>query len=379
MAQYEYGNRVLDGKTVEINEVPRSLRKTPEWACTCPVCGDPFVAAMGKRIDPYFRHKNKRLDYVCDIQHVNQTGLHKRAKEVIQEAQRFHLPAYTIDRDEIDLGNLPAYIVKALPEQYVYRRARWIRCHKVELEKRISDIVPDVVAYTPEGEYLIEICVTNPVSDEKIAKAEKIGLPLLEVDLSDLKGEPISEEDLRKAVIDSCDRTEWRYYPDREKALEAAREFYLNHNKVTEYKRQQELRRKQLEAEKAAKKEAPPKPKAPPEPPKKPEPLFPDPGDLSKEEFEQLTNKMYADGLDDVRDKDFRGEVQVRDRYDLRWLRCCACNEIRRDNEMVMYQYGYGLCRDCHYEKNVPPGWDPIRKAAGLWRPPTLIRSVNNK
>lgn len=360
MAKYQYGNRVIDGRTIDIAQVPRKLRKTAEWACTCPLCGDPFIAAMGDNNEDHFRHKNKRLDYECDINHVNQTGVHKRAKEIIQDAQKFHLPAYTVDRREIDFGDLPAYVIESLPEEYTYREDRWIRCDHVELEKRISNIVPDVVAYTPEGEYLIEIYVTNPVTQTKIEKAQKIGLPLLEVDLSDLKYKIISEETLRKAVIDSCDRTEWLYFPDREKALEEARAFYLGHKKVKAYRERQEQLRRQREAAKAAQEEKRRKEKevtkveSEPEEPVK---TKPDLSELSPEEFESVTKSIYETGYDEVKDLDFGKDDQIWDRHGHKWLRCWACGEIKRDGEMVMYQYARGLCRTCHYEKGVKPAW----------------------
>lgn len=363
MAQYEYGNRVIDGKTIAITEVPKLLRKSAEWACTCPVCAEPFVAAMGEHNQDHFRHKNKKFDFVCDVHHVNQTGLHKRAKEVIQEARRFHLPAYTIDRSEIDFGDLPPYVVMSLPEQYTYHRERWIQCHKVELEKRISDIIPDVVAYTPEGEYLIEIYVTNPIGPGKILKAEKIGLPLLEVDLSDLKDKPISEDDLRKAVIYSCDRTEWRYFPERDRALEAARAYYLEHKNVKAYRERQELLRRQREAEEAAKAE---KQRLTQEQLKnalaaEENPVTAQPGLLDplpfQDEIQKTPQQIYDDGYEEVKNRNFGKNNQIWDSFNHRWLRCWACGNIRRSDEMVMYQWARGLCGSCHYEKHIAPEW----------------------
>lgn len=331
MARYQYGNRVIDGLTIDINQVPRQLRKKPEWLCNCPVCGDPFSAAMGSRNEPHFRHKNKRLDDVCDVNRVNQTGLHKRAKEVIQEALRFHLPPYIVERDEVDLDGLPPSIIQQLPEQFVYQKDREIRCTKVELEKRISDIVPDVVAYTLEGEYLIEIYVTNPVDDEKIAKAEKIGLPLLQVDLSDLKGEPISEEDLRKYVVEGYERTEWLVFPERDKALEAAKAFFLAHKKVKEYRMWQDKRRLERKTDAlrkpVSKKKEEPKPAPKEEPQPAPKAIEPTP-----------INKPFLGG---------------------RPIYCWACGQMKNSGEMVMYKSDTdrGLCHECHYDKGVPPAW----------------------
>ena len=360
MALYQYGDRIIDGKSIDISQIPRSLRRSAEWACNCPVCAEPFVAAIGEYNEPHFRHKNKHMDPVCDVNHVNQTGLHKRAKDVIQAAKRFHLPAYTVNRSEIDFGNLPKHVIMSLPEQFTYSRARWIYCDRVELEKRISTIIPDVVAYTPEGEFLIEICVTNPVGPSKILKAEELRLPLLEVDLSDLKGEIISEQELRESVIDGCERTEWLVFPEKKAAYEAAKKFYLEHDNIKAYRKRQEELRQQQEAEEERRKKAleafmdeiDQDENLPPE-----EICFTDLSNLSQSEFEKITNAIYAEGYSDVKDQDFSKDVQIRDRYDRRWLRCWACGEILQDGEMVMYQWARGLCRTCHYDKGVSPAW----------------------
>lgn len=249
MVQYKYGQRKSDGKVLDIDEIPvdLTLRKSEEWICVCPLCQSPFVAAKGKVNADHFRHKGTQ----CRVNDVHQTALHMRAKEIIKEEKLFYLPAYTISRKDVSLPDIPDYLLKRLPKKYIYQRAKWLRCNSVELEKRISNIVPDVVAYTPEGEYLIEIFVTNPVTPAKIAKAEKIGLPLLEVMLGDLKDETVSLEQLREIIIESNDRTEWRYFPDREKALAKAQEYYDNHWRVRQYRFLMEK-----EAERRAKEQA---------------------------------------------------------------------------------------------------------------------------
>lgn len=371
MIQYKYGVRISDGKVIDISEVPDEKKaRDKSWNCVCPHCRSPLIAAKGHARAHHFKHKGT----VCNVAHAHQTALHMRAKEILLEEKLFHLPAYVVDRQDVDLADIPEWLQSKLPKQFVYQKARWLRCNAVGLEKRISDIVPDVVAYTPEGEYLIEICVTNPVSDEKIEKAAKIGLPLLEVDLSDLKDDVISEDTLRKAVVDGCDRTEWRYYPDYNKAIEAARNYYQEHYRVKEYRHRQEQERLRREEERRRQAEnankvqleqkIAPRPmlEKPADPPANPNLtdtlraqilLY----DISPEELAQVNKKIYAEGLQEVKDKDFSGPALIRDRHNYRWLRCWACGEIRRDDEMVMYQYGRGLCRECRYDRGVEPGW----------------------
>lgn len=342
MVLHQYGIRRINGEEIDISQVPdKRKERGKEWACDCPHCGQPLVAAKGTNNAAHFRHKGTP----CNAAHANQTGLHIRAKKIIEEEMRFFLPPYTVELEdllgEIEFIPLPDWLLQQLPQQFTYRPEAMLQCPKVELEKRVSDIIPDVVAYTAQGPYLIEIYVTNKVTEEKIEKAARLSppLPLLEVDLHDLKEEVISRDQLREAIIESHDRTEWRYYPDREKALAAAREFYLSSQIVKNYRRRQEELRRQ-EAEKAKQKE--------------------------DEKQRRAAARARLQELEKRRQESIKKLANLPSTEEKRPapaalgdIRCWSCGQVQPRSNMVMYKCdtASGLCRTCRYERGVDPEW----------------------
>lgn len=333
MIQYKYGELARTGESIDIDQVPKSRSEREKYIC--PLCKAPFSAAKGDYNAPHFRHKGNP----CKRADVHQTALHMRAKEIIEKEKRFFLPPLVVKREQIDLSDLPKSLVCKLPEQYVYQEAVLLECPSVKLEKRISDIVPDVVAYTSSGPYLIEIYVTNKLTDEKIEKAAKIGYPLLEVVLHDLKNEIISEEQLRHIVIESYDKTEWKYSPEWEKALAAAQKWYDNQSRVKNYRQKRAQTQKKWQEDRAAW------------------------GALQDAEEKRLRE------LEKQRqNEDPKKAVPVQTSMPplpsssgpkkQSGLRCWSCGEYRSSADMVMYQHdkGSGLCWDCCM-KGVTPHW----------------------
>lgn len=234
MAKILYGIRPFDGKVISIKDIPSEIaqRHTPEWRCVCPLCNTPLTPKKGEENEHHFAHKGD-----CDTEAATQTALHLMAKEIIAEARKIMVPPITVPWNEVDTNGIPTELLDEIPE-YIYRKTQILRCSNVTLEKQISNIVPDIIAETSRGKFLIEIYVTHAVDEYKKGKAEELNLPVLEIDLHDLydlKHEAIPRQDLKEILVSDCSRTKWICCPAKKDALPNALAYYKNHETVLDY------------------------------------------------------------------------------------------------------------------------------------------------
>jgi hypothetical protein len=68
---------------------------------------------------------------------------------------------------------------------------------------------------------------------------------------------------------------------------------------------------------------------------------------LQKQREEERIKVQYTNGLHDVESLDFSLPKARYDRYGYRWAKCIVCNCIKRDDELVSYQFGTGECHKC--------------------------------
>lgn len=219
--QLQFGLR--DGKIVAVGELSTDERGL-KCGCVCPVCGGSLVARLGTKKQAHFAH-HRATD--CDIASAQQTALHLLAKELIAEAKGMYFPAATVRCGEVFS---PEYgeaweITQRLPRTLEYRPAGFYACSNVILEKKISDIIPDIILVKGEQQVLVEIAVTHFIDEEKQKKIEKLGLPVLEVDLSDLRAEELNREELRKRLLDTTEKKLWVFLPESQ-ARQAAFDQY---------------------------------------------------------------------------------------------------------------------------------------------------------
>lgn len=146
----------------------------------------------GKR-QPHFAHNNE----ACDIVVAHQSALHILDKEIIQEEKKIGLPALKVNFDEISKNNIKSGYYE-LPDEMIYKSAKTVACEQVVLEKKISDIVPDIIVKIGERYCLLEIAVTHFVDETKTEKIKKLGLPVIEIDLSMLSGVELSRDNVKK-------------------------------------------------------------------------------------------------------------------------------------------------------------------------------------
>lgn len=180
-----------DGKYVYIDDVENGL----DCNCSCPACGGKLIARNeGKKNKHHFAHYNKaECAYVC------QTNIHCLAEEILKEEKTIMLPP-----DFEDCGNW----------RCIYE-PRMFNCtiDHIESERRISDIIPDIVITSGQATILVEIYVTHAVDDEKRKHIQKIGTCfVVEINLSDLAYKNLTKEELRTYLKDPS-RIKWIFNP----------------------------------------------------------------------------------------------------------------------------------------------------------------------
>ena len=175
------------GDTIyHIDEVPPGLM----CGCICPACKKPVVAKkQGLVREHHFAHYQSE-----DCEHCNETQLHLTAKALIEKMGTVVLPAITY------------------PYEQKFHRSSWkIYIAKVELEKRLDSIIPDVLVTTSFiGKYIIEIRVTHSVDEIKRNKIRQLGISTIEIDLSDFDQNQPNEDQLKEALCDPS-RMTWIY------------------------------------------------------------------------------------------------------------------------------------------------------------------------
>lgn len=82
--------------------------------------------------------------------------------------------------------------------------------------KRFDDIIPDIVVYSGDKYFFIEIYVTHPIDDEKLKKLKGKKISTIEIDLSKEKRD-ISVEELSDILLKTSPQKSWKYNAVSEK------------------------------------------------------------------------------------------------------------------------------------------------------------------
>lgn len=219
MKNFKTRYALRNGQIVDINDLDISERGE-KCGCVCPACKSILQARLGtgKRVR-YFAHSNS--DCSADIAY--ETTLHYMAKEIYEKELRITLPRLDVHDEsinEIDLymyGN-PYDLYERLVEPIEVLKKQLYKFDYVVLEKRIDEIIPDVILIKGTHRLLVEIAVTHFIDDEKLTKIKALNLSTIEVDLSGFKDEPISYEDLKRYLLHDTSLMRWIHNIRSEKA-----------------------------------------------------------------------------------------------------------------------------------------------------------------
>lgn len=196
------------GEPIHIKQIDKSHNGLA-CNCTCPICGESLIAKRGNGGKvPHFAHKQ---DSPCTHpEYIKQTNIHAMAEQIFLEEKKIELPSLSSQA-----GNYIAYF---------FRGGKW-QIEEVELEKKISDFIPDIILKKGNATLLIEIYVTHAVDENKKNKIIEANLPVIEIDLSEFVHDDMTKEDLRLHLRETA-RMNWIHMP-----IAVIKEQYFNNTK----------------------------------------------------------------------------------------------------------------------------------------------------
>ena len=148
------------GKVVYINNAKNGV----DCECHCPACKQPLVAKNNGLIrEHHFAHLNS-----VECEHGYQSALHFMAKDCFLELEYL------------------SFIKNGLTVKY--------KIDSVVLERKVSNIVPDILIICDGKPFIVEIFVTHAVNEEKKAKIKALKISAVEIDLSRFRNEIIEKE-----------------------------------------------------------------------------------------------------------------------------------------------------------------------------------------
>lgn len=158
--------------------------------CVCPACNEKLIARKGSLRQHHFAHASG-----SECSYGAETALHLAAKQVLEQRMEIYLP-------EVEVW---FYSPRA---SYILTPAKMYNLNKVALEKRVGQIIPDVIGYVEGEPLLIEIRVTHKVSYEKAQHIKKLKLSAVEIDLSNTSRE-LEIKDIESSVIETEKGKKW--------------------------------------------------------------------------------------------------------------------------------------------------------------------------
>ncbi len=241
--QLEYG---LRGENVISVYELTATEKGKACNCICPACGKPLIAKLGSHNRWHFAHDSAE----CNLATAQQTALHMLAKEIIEENKKLLFPSITFKRNDF-IDEVEDYRVQArIPQSIEYRKASVVNCDSVFLEKKISDIVPDILVTAKGHSCLIEIAVTHFVDEKKERKIKEIDLPLFEIDLSDLYHSEFTRKELADAVLNNPNNRTWIFNPLYDTAEKRVKDQYSKYIRLAKEEVKKEDEEETIRAEK---------------------------------------------------------------------------------------------------------------------------------
>ena len=168
--------------------------------CTCPGCGAKLLLRQGSR-RRHFAHYNAPGSDGCV-----ESAIHAAAKQVLIDHGGLVVPEVAF---EVSATTSDGVLLR---ESEVLSAQRRIRFDHTIAEVTIDDIRPDVVGYRGERQLLVEMYFRHRVDPGKRDKLKRLGLPALEIDLSNL--DQLDDfEAVKERVLENVVYKEWLVYP----------------------------------------------------------------------------------------------------------------------------------------------------------------------
>lgn len=187
-----------NGKLLHISEVEEH---GISCNCVCPICNTNLEARKGTKIQHYFAHSNK-----SNCIGAVETALHLKSKEIIDLKKIIKLPPVTISLgfDNWD----PVFTEGKFTKPIVLFQQEQYKIDKVIIERKIDNIIPDLLVYIKGRPLIIEIYVNHKTGEEKIKKINQLGYAAIEIDLSKYS-QALTPDNLTEILINSIKNKYW--------------------------------------------------------------------------------------------------------------------------------------------------------------------------
>lgn len=148
-----------------------------------------------------FSHEQKR-----------ESLLHLEVKNILAREKRINLPELVVS------------VEREAPRHGGYfREKHWpselVTLQDVYLEKRLGRVIPDVIATVNDSQnlsqaytLLIEVTVTNTISEERLQRIKSTNLPTLEIDVGRMGG-CVTRDELVALVVEELAAKSWLHHP----------------------------------------------------------------------------------------------------------------------------------------------------------------------
>jgi hypothetical protein len=139
-----------------------------------------------------------------------ETLLHREVKAILERERRIRVPELNAEAEWQRANGFTDKRTWSSPDVE-------LRLSSVELEVHLGHSVPDVVASWVEEDgcshsMLIEVTVTNTITDERIERLSSLGWPVLEIDISRMGG-AVTRDELTRLVLDEVAGKRWLHHP----------------------------------------------------------------------------------------------------------------------------------------------------------------------
>lgn len=199
---------VRDNKAIHVKELNQKLDRGLKCKCNCLVCGMPLNAKLGDINEWHFAHTN-------NCEGTLETALHLFAKEVLEKNKIITIPEVKVFFSESSTKVSDLKYIEGNRYQYknlvskLISKSKKIIFERVEVEKVIDDIKPDIVLYSGDKKLLVEVKVTHPIDYYKKEKIIKKDLSTIEIDLSGVDFYNFDKEAVEKEILYGVSNKFW--------------------------------------------------------------------------------------------------------------------------------------------------------------------------
>jgi hypothetical protein len=211
--QYELDNPAIASLSLE--ELRSRLTLVPDENCWINHWADAELLAQAQM------EAQQKADQLMDLAETHakeledvepkfrrETILHLECKRILQESQSLRVPGLDVFAYDVTNDGREFNMEWGRPSEYLV-------LEDVRLEKRIGEGIPDVMAKIPEdrgGMLLIEVTVTNKINEKRRQRFVELGIPALEIDLSN-SGGLITRAELAAWLVHGLEGKDWIFHP----------------------------------------------------------------------------------------------------------------------------------------------------------------------